>query len=160
MVQTHNDEEKGMHLEKTNHSSFILFQCISFSPAWQFCTNNYFINFSLAKCTSWVFSRFTSLLLTSCSNCSGAFIQKSDTLVTSTYILPLTIIFTHLLISSRYSLHRKHFDNFAFDSDTNSVTNRNPRLELKLLPPQNRILIPFRKAFAMDRTKPLFKSFF
>ena len=88
--------------------------------------------------------------------------SKSDTVVTSTYILPLTIIFTHLLISSRanfwYSLCHKHLGNFAFDSDTNSVTNENSCLELKSLPWQNRILIPFRIACTMDRTKPLFKS--
>ena len=87
-------------------------------------------------------------------------LSKSDTNYGRLHLYFLT----HLQISSRadfwYSLCHKHLGNFAFDSDTNSVTNENPHLELKLLPPQNRILIPFRIACAMDRTNPLFKSFF
>ena len=126
--------------ENVVSSSFVLLQCIPCSPAWQFCTNNYF---SHAKCASWVFSSFTLLLLTCWGNCSPAFIQKWHKLWS-----PPPIFFTHLQISSRadfwYSLCHKHLGNFAFDSDTNSVTNENPHLELKSLPPQNRILIPFR----------------
>ena len=111
-----------------------------------------------------LFSRLKSLLLTCWGNGSHAFIHKRHNCRLHLYF-PINHYFhsSPNLIQSRsltYSLCHKHLDNFAFDSDTNSVTSENPHLELKSIPPQNRILIPFRIACAMDRTNPLFKSFF
>ena len=128
--------------ENVVSSSFILFQCIPCSPAWQFCTNNIIILamqnvllefFQVSHCYCLPVGVPVVLLL-----------SKSDTNYGRLHLYFLT----HLQISSRadfwYSLCHKHLGNFAFDSDTNSVTNENPHLKLKSLPPQNRILIPFR----------------
>lgn len=101
MVQTRHDEEKGMQLEKTNQGECceLSIRLVPVHPLLSSMTVFYH-NILAVQNALLGFFQGSHRYCFSVGVTAVVLSSKSDAVAASTYILPLTIIFTHLLISS------------------------------------------------------------